>query len=83
MTRPGKALKSGKTYLVASTPEPARAVYVFASDHPDVSKAGIEIMCEVKPESQFQGGHRRRTATRSPADAKGAAEWTGSSWEIR
>jgi hypothetical protein len=59
-----EALKSGKTYLVASTPEPARAVYVFASDHPDASKAGIEIMFEVKPESQFQGGHRRRTATR-------------------
>jgi hypothetical protein len=39
-----EARRRGKTYVVASTPEPSTAVYVFASDHPDASKAGISIM---------------------------------------
>ena len=59
-----EALKSGRTYLVASTPEPARAVYVFASDHPDASNTGIEIMFEIERERGFEGSRRRRTATR-------------------
>ncbi|HKM69290.1 MAG TPA: hypothetical protein VJX94_04295 [Stellaceae bacterium] len=55
-----EARKSGKTYVVASTPMPAPAVYVFACDHPDASKSGISIMYQLTPGGQSI----RRSATR-------------------
>jgi hypothetical protein len=55
-----EARASGKTYVVASTPRPAAAVYVFAGDHPDAAKAGINIMFEFTPE----GACIRRKVTR-------------------
>jgi hypothetical protein len=45
-----EARKRGKTYLVASAPQPSTAVYVFAYDHPDASKAGISIMFHLTPD---------------------------------
>jgi hypothetical protein len=44
-----EAHKSGKSYVVASTRKPSPAVYVFASDHPDASNAGISIMYQLTP----------------------------------
>ena len=37
------------TFIVASTPLPAAAVYVFAHDHPDARKAGFNVMLAVTP----------------------------------
>ena len=45
-----EARQSGKTYVVASTPRPAAAVYVFAGNHPDAAKVGINIMFEFTPD---------------------------------
>jgi hypothetical protein len=39
-----EARKSGKTYVVASTPQPSPAIYVFACDHLDTRKVRISIM---------------------------------------
>jgi len=53
-----EARNAGKTYVVASTPRPSPAVYIFASDHPDRSNAAINVMYELTPD----GGriqHRR------------------------
>ena len=44
-----EARRRGKTYIVASTLQPAPAVYVFACDHPDVAKVGIHVMFEFTP----------------------------------
>jgi hypothetical protein len=44
-----EARKTGKTYLVASTPQPALALYVFACDHPDARNPAINIMVERTP----------------------------------
>jgi hypothetical protein len=44
-----KARKDGKTYLVASTPVPMAAVYIFASDHPDAADPAINVMLELTP----------------------------------
>jgi hypothetical protein len=55
-----EARKSGKTYLVASTPQPCPTVYVFACDHPDAHNADINIMFEQTP----TGERIRRTSTR-------------------
>jgi hypothetical protein len=44
-----KARQDGKTYLVASTPLPEAAVYIFASDHPDARDAAINVMLEYTP----------------------------------
>ena len=44
-----EARRRGKTYLVASAPELRPEVYVFACDHPDAGKAGINIMFEFTP----------------------------------
>ena len=55
-----EARKSGKTYLVASSPQPAPAVYVFACDHPDRSRAAVSVMFEFTPE----GERIRRSATK-------------------
>jgi hypothetical protein len=55
-----KARESGKNYVVASTPQPSPAVYMFACDHPDPSNVGISIMYELTPE----GDCIHRTATR-------------------
>ena len=58
-----EARESGKTYLVASTPQPSLAVYVFACDHPDARNPAINIMVEQTP-----GGERiRRPGIRTAA----------------
>jgi hypothetical protein len=44
-----EARKRGKTYYVASTPQPTAAVYVFACDHPDAGDAAINVMLELTP----------------------------------
>jgi hypothetical protein len=44
-----EARKTGKTYLVASSPQPGPALYVFAFDHPDASNAAINIMYDCSP----------------------------------
>ena len=44
-----EARKSGKTYLVASSPHPSPAVYVSACDHPDARNPGINIVVEQTP----------------------------------
>jgi hypothetical protein len=44
-----EARKTGKTYVVASTPQPSPAVYVLACDHPDAGNIGINIMYEFSP----------------------------------
>jgi len=54
-----EARKNGKTYVLASTPAPAAAVYVFAGDHPDAGKLGQNIMYELTP----AGGCIRRRRT--------------------
>ena len=56
-----EARNSGKTYLVASTPQPMAAVYVFACDHPDARDAAITVMLEFTPAGQRirRGGGRR------------------------
>lgn len=41
-----EARKRGKTYFVASTPQPTAAVYVFASDHPDAGNPALNVMFE-------------------------------------
>jgi hypothetical protein len=58
-----KARKDGRTYLVASTPLTAAAVYVFACDHPDAHDAAINVMCEFTP----AGERIRRPGIRSGA----------------
>lgn len=55
----GEARRSGKPYVVASTPLPAPTVYVFACDHPDRSRAAVSVMFEFTPE----GERIRRAAT--------------------
>jgi hypothetical protein len=55
-----EARRRGKTYLVVSAPQPSAAVYVFACDHPDAAKVGINVMFEFTP----AGEHIRRPATR-------------------
>jgi hypothetical protein len=55
-----EARKSRKTYVVASTPAPAPAVYVFARNHPDAARPNINIMYELTP----NGGCLRRNAIR-------------------
>lgn len=44
-----EARRRGKTYLVASAPELGPEVYVFACDHPDAGKVGINVMFEFTP----------------------------------
>src|SRR5260370_6038055 len=48
-----EARRSGKTYVVASTPLPAPAVYVFAVDHPDRSRAAVSLMCAFTPDGDL------------------------------
>ena len=55
-----EARKRRRTYVVASTPRPSPAVYVFAYDHPDASILGISIMYEFTP----AGSLIRRKAVR-------------------
>jgi hypothetical protein len=55
-----KARQDGRTYLVASTPLPRAAIYVFASDHPDAGDAAINVMLEYTP----AGEHIRRPGIR-------------------
>ena len=59
-----KARQSGKTYLVASTPQPSPAVYVFACDHPDARNPGINIMFEQTPTGERFRHTGIRSATR-------------------
>jgi hypothetical protein len=54
-----EARKSGKNFVVASTPLPAPAIYVFAHDHPDAAKPGMNVF-EFSP-----GGERIRRSVRS------------------
>ena len=58
-----EARMRGKTYCVASTPLPAAAVYVFASDHPDAGDAAINVMVEFTP----AGERIRRPGIRTSA----------------
>ncbi len=53
-----------KIFVVASSPEPSPAVYVFAHDHPDASNAGINIMFEFTPEGERIRHPGIRAATR-------------------
>lgn len=59
-----EARKRGKTYCVASTPQPAAAVYVFASDHPDARDAAINVMFEFTPAGERIRRPGPRTAAR-------------------
>jgi len=43
-----EARKHGKSYVVASQPNPAR-VYVFAEDHPDARALAISVMFTFTP----------------------------------
>ncbi len=54
-----EARNSGKTYLVASTPQPMAAVYVFACDHPDARDAAITVILEFTPAGAWAAGLRR------------------------
>jgi hypothetical protein len=47
-----EARKSGKTYVVASAPQPEPAVYVFAWDHPDRQNGAISVMFEMTPQGE-------------------------------
>ena len=58
-----EARNSGKTYLVASIPQPMAAVYVFACNHPDARDAAINVMLEYTP----AGECIRRPAIRKAA----------------
>jgi hypothetical protein len=58
-----EARNSGKTYLVASIPQPMAAVYVFACNHPDARDAAINVMLEYTP----AGKCIRRPAIRKAA----------------
>ena len=60
----GETRQSGNTYVVASTPQPAAALYVFACDHPDAAKAGINVMFEFTPEGERIRRPGVRAATR-------------------
>ena len=44
-----KARENGKTYLVASAPQPSPAVYIFACDHPDARNVGTTVMYQLTP----------------------------------
>jgi hypothetical protein len=59
-----EARKRGKTYLVASTPKPAPAVYVFASGHPDAGDPAINVMFEFTPAGERIRRPGIRSATR-------------------
>ena len=59
-----KARKDGKTYLVASTPLPMAAVYIFASDHPDARDPAINVFLEYTPAGECIRRPSTRTATR-------------------
>ena len=59
-----EARKRGKTYCVASTPQPTAAVYVFASDHPDAGDPAINVMLEFTPAGRRIRRPGTRTATR-------------------
>ena len=59
-----EARKRGKTYYVASTPQPTAAVYVFACDHPDALDARINVMLESTPAGKRIRRAGIRTATR-------------------
>jgi hypothetical protein len=45
----GEARARNKTYIVASSSWPGRAVYVFACDHPDARSITINAMFEFTP----------------------------------
>jgi hypothetical protein len=47
-----QARKDRKTYLVASTPLPNAAIYIFASDHPDARDPAINVMLELTPSGE-------------------------------
>ena len=59
-----EARKRGKTYLVASTPLPMAAVYIFASDHPDAADPAINVMLEPTPSGESIRRSGFRTAVR-------------------
>lgn len=44
-------------------PLPAAAVYVFASDHPDVRKVGINVMFEFTPAGELYPPREKRALT--------------------
>jgi hypothetical protein len=56
--------RSGKTYVVARAACGVDAVYVFACDHPDASRAEINIMFEITPAGERIRRPGFRTATR-------------------
>ena len=59
-----EARRRGKTYLVASTPLPMAAVYIFASDHPDAADPAINVMLELTPSGESIRRPGFRTAVR-------------------
>jgi hypothetical protein len=42
--------RSGKTYVVASTPQPSPAVYVLPRAHPELATVAMSVMFEFTPE---------------------------------
>ena len=54
-----EARKSGKTYVVASTPQPSPAIYVFACDHPDPKDPAGEIVLYALSEQDPLSGEWR------------------------
>ena len=59
-----EARRRGKTYVVASTPRPDTAVYVFACDHPDARAVAFNLMFEFTPDGQRIRHPGYRTAVR-------------------
>jgi hypothetical protein len=45
-----EANRSGKTYVVASTPQPSPAVFVLARNHPELAAIAMSVMYELTPE---------------------------------
>jgi hypothetical protein len=47
-----EANRSGKTHVVASTPQPSPAVFVLARNHPDLAAIAISVIFEFTPEGE-------------------------------
>lgn len=47
-----EARKSGKTYVVASTPQPSPAVFVLAHNHPELGAVAMSVMFEFTPKGE-------------------------------
>jgi hypothetical protein len=47
-----EANRSGKTYVVASTPQPSPAVFLLARNHPALAAIAMSVMYELTPEGE-------------------------------